>query len=60
MKTVVSDTILCVNDVSVKIDNKHILQDIKFASCSGDLLAVLGASGKKKIITVFIFNLLTS
>ncbi|XP_045173292.2 uncharacterized protein LOC123534894 [Mercenaria mercenaria] len=48
MKTVALDTVLCINGVSVAAKTTHILNNVTFASCSGDFLAVMGPSGAGK------------
>ena len=45
MKRVTGDYALCVDDVTVKVKDANILQDIRFTARTGDLLAILGPTG---------------
>lgn len=45
MKRVTGDYVLCVDDVTVKVKDANILQDIRFTARTGDLLAILGPTG---------------
>ena len=46
MRTRASDSVLQVKDVNLKIKDKEILQNLRYSAQSGDLLAILGPTGK--------------
>ena len=46
MRTRATDSVLQVKDVNLKIKDKKILQDLGYQAHSGDLLAILGPTGK--------------
>ena len=45
MNRVTGDYVLCVDDVTVKVKDTNILQDVRFTAKTGDLLAILGPTG---------------
>lgn len=48
MRTKASDSILEVKDISLKVKDKKILQNLRCSARSGDLLAVMGPTGSGK------------